>query len=125
MTSRASRKQHEPRAVSLSGKRNSTHAMSKYKVMIDDNFHYMEEDERRELGTYGSVEEALAACRNVVDAWLAANYKPGMSAAELIEQYRSFGDDPFIVALPGVALEAKFSAWDYAATRAQAMCAGL
>jgi hypothetical protein len=98
--------------------------MSNYKVMIDDNFHYMDEDERRELGTYGSVEEALAACRNVVDAWLAANYKPGMSSAELIEQYKSFGDDPFIMTLPGARVEAKFSAWDYAAKRAQAMCAG-
>jgi hypothetical protein len=97
--------------------------MSKYKVLIDDNFHYMEEDERRELGIYSSLEEALAVCRNVVDAWLAANYKPGMRSAELIEQYKSFGDDPFIVALPGACVEAKFSAWDYAATRAQALCA--
>ena len=99
--------------------------MSQYKVMVDDNFHYMEEDERRERGIYGSVEEALAACRNVVDAWLAANYKSGMSSAELIEQYKSFGDDPFIVVLPGASVEAKFSAWSYAAARAQAMCAGL
>jgi hypothetical protein len=98
--------------------------MSKYKVLVDDNFHYMEEDARTELGTYDSVEEALAACRNIVDAWLAANYKPGMSAKELIEQYRSFGDDPFIVGLPGVPEQVKFSAWDYAAERAQAMCAG-
>jgi hypothetical protein len=98
--------------------------MSTYKVMIDDNFHYMEEDERRELGTYLSFEEALAACRDVVDAWLAANYKPGMSSAELIEQYKSFGDDPFIVALPGAPAEAKFSAWDYATRRAHVICAG-
>jgi hypothetical protein len=98
--------------------------MSNYKVMIDDNFHYMEENERRELGSYDSAEEAIAACRNVVDTWLAANYKPGMSSAELIEQYKSFGDDPFIVALPGAPAETKFSAWDYAAGRAQAMCAG-
>ena len=98
--------------------------MSKYKVMIDDNFHYMAEDERRELGTYDSAEEAIAACRNVVDAWLTANYKPGMSSAQLVEQYKSFGDDPFIVTLPGAPAEAKFSAWDYAATRAQAMCSG-
>ena len=98
--------------------------MSNYRVMIDDNFHYMEEDERRELGTYVSVEEALAACRDVVDAWLAANYKPGMNSAELIEQYKSFGDDPFIVALPGAPAEAKFSAWDYATRRALELCAG-
>jgi hypothetical protein len=46
--------------------------------MVDDNFHYMEEDERRELGTFATLEEALAACRTLVDRWLADNHKPGM-----------------------------------------------
>ena len=45
--------------------------MSQYKVMVDDNFHYMDEDERWEYGTFPTVEEALAACRKVVDASLA------------------------------------------------------
>ena len=35
---------------------------AKYKVMVDDNFHYMEEDERYQLGTFATAEEALAAC---------------------------------------------------------------
>jgi hypothetical protein len=32
--------------------------MSPYKVMVDDNFHYMAEDERWEYGTFASAEEA-------------------------------------------------------------------
>jgi hypothetical protein len=27
--------------------------------MVDDNFHYMEEDERRELGTFATLEEGV------------------------------------------------------------------
>jgi hypothetical protein len=41
--------------------------MSPYKVMVDDNFHYMEEDERWEYGTFATAEEALDACRRLVD----------------------------------------------------------
>ena len=66
-----------------------------YKVMVDDNFHYMDEDERWELGTFATAEGALAACRKLIDAWLAHNYKLGMTAYELYEHYTSFGDEPF------------------------------
>ena len=95
--------------------------MSFYKVMVDDNFHYMDEDERWEYGTFATREEALAACRKLVDEWLALNHKPGMTAAELYSQYTGFGDDPFIVALYD-AESVAFSAWDYARERAAALC---
>jgi hypothetical protein len=45
-------------------------AMSQYKVMVDDNFDYMEEDERWEFGTFATAQRALAACRVLVDASL-------------------------------------------------------
>jgi hypothetical protein len=92
-----------------------------HKVMVDDNFHYMEEDERAELGTFATAEEAVAACRRQVLAFLLENYKPGMTATELHDYYTSFGDDPFVVAPPGAA-EVKFSAWDYARERAVELC---
>jgi hypothetical protein len=87
--------------------------MSNYTVIIDDNFHYMDEEERRELGTFATLEEALAACRALVDRCLVESYEPGMTAEELYQLYVSFGDDPFI--LGGEADgERSFSAWDYA-----------
>lgn len=98
-------------------------AVSQYKVMVDDNFHYMEEDERRELGTFATLEEALAACRTLVDRWLADNHKPGMTGAELYSLYASFGEDPFILSGEG-GPECSFSAWDYAKERAEALCRG-
>jgi hypothetical protein len=38
--------------------------MPRYKVMVDDNFHY-QEDDRRQHGTYETLEQATAACRSM------------------------------------------------------------
>jgi hypothetical protein len=92
-----------------------------YKVRIDDNFHYQEVDECRDFGTFATAEEALAACRRLVLASLLEGYKPGMTGAELYDHYRSFGDDPFVVAPPG-ASSVTFSGWEYARDRAAELC---
>jgi hypothetical protein len=91
--------------------------VSRYKVMVDDNFHYMEED-RYELATFSTIEEAIAACKRIVDDDLSElakgkNYTPD----ELYEHYVSFGSDPFIVALDSKDDRPCFSAWDYAKER--------
>jgi hypothetical protein len=96
--------------------------MARYKVLVDDNFHYQDPDERREAGTYESIEQALAACRAIVDRWLAEKHRPGISAAALFDRYTSFGEDPFIEALDGADEAATFSAWGYAKERCRALC---
>lgn len=93
--------------------------VNKYCVMADDNFHYMDEDERSEVGRFETADEALAACRKIVDDFLAENFKPGLTAEALYDNYTSFGGDPFIVSDdPG----AKFSAWTYAKARCAELC---
>ncbi len=92
--------------------------------MVDDNFHYQDPDDRREHGTYDTVDEALAACRDIVDRSLANEFRTGISADALYDRYMSFGDDPSIMVLDGVDEKAKFSAWSYAKERCAAMCAG-
>ena len=52
-----------------------------FKVLVDDNFHYMDEDERYMLGAFPTLEAARAACRGVVDDFLLENHKPSMTAA--------------------------------------------
>jgi hypothetical protein len=94
-----------------------------YRVLVDDNFHYMDEDERREHGRYATPEEAIGACAMLVDQSLEASYKPGMTAAELLAHYASFGDDPFIVGPPSAGQSVPFSARDYAQRRVDAVCA--
>ena len=98
--------------------------MSRYKVMVDDNFHYMEEDERErdEFGTFSTIEEAIAACKQIVDDSLkhlaqGKNYTPD----ELYDYYTSFGSDPFIVALDRKDDRPSFSAWNYAKERSQVL----
>ena len=88
--------------------------MSRYKVMVDDNFHYMDEDERRQHGIFPTAEQAITACKEIVDADLIHFYKPGMTAAALYSLYTSFGDDPFIVPVDPSDERVKFSAWHYA-----------
>jgi len=100
--------------------------MPRYRVLVDDNFHYQDGD-RREQGVYDTLDAALAACRDIVDAALAREYRPGISADALYDRYVSFGDDPFIVAADIVAPDgaderAKFSAWSYAKERCRAIC---
>jgi hypothetical protein len=96
--------------------------MPRYLVLIDDNFHYQEPEERREHGTYDSLDEALAACRAIVDRALAEEHRPGISAEQLYDRYRSFGEDPFITVLDGEDASARFSAWTYAKERCRAIC---
>ncbi|MCW5773438.1 MAG: hypothetical protein KIT16_17485 [Rhodospirillaceae bacterium] len=93
-----------------------------YTVRVYENAHYMDEDEAYDLAPFVTYTEAEAACRRIVDAFLAANRRPGMSAAALFELYTRFGEDPIIRgAAPG---EGRFSAWDYARARSAALCKG-
>lgn len=91
--------------------------MARYRVMIDDNFHYMDESERTTLGTFDTAAEAIEACEKIVNDSLRHHFKPGMSAAELMSQYESFGDDPFIVADDSEKID--FHAHDYAQRRSE------
>jgi hypothetical protein len=75
------------------------------------------EDERWEYGTFATAEEALDACRRLVDEALLEEYRDGATAEQLFVRYTSFGDDPFIVALDD-AEKVDFSASAYAEQRA-------
>jgi hypothetical protein len=92
-----------------------------FKVVVADNFHYMDESENYELGTFVTLDLAIVASKSIVDEYLASAYEPGMSASELYDSYVSFGEDPFIVStdLKGGVL---FSAWTYARERCDVIC---
>ena len=91
-----------------------------YVVMVDDNFHYMDTTERWTLGEYATYEEALAACKRIVDRCLMDAFVPGMPAEKLYFSYTMFGEDPFIVDDPGSPYHGRdFSAWTYAKSRCE------
>jgi len=93
-----------------------------YKVMVDDNFHVGDENERAEYGTFASAAEALDACRAVVDDSLLWEFVEGATAKQLYDRYADFGDNPFIVALRG-APRVEFAAGPYARQRARELSA--
>ena len=98
-----------------------THPDKPYTVKVDDNYHYLDEGERYTHGSFATAEEAVTAARKIVDDYLARTHTPGMTSTALYSSYKSFGEDPFIVA-PGKRIE--FSAWDYAEARCAEICAG-
>lgn len=85
-----------------------------YQVQVDDNFHFMREDERWVLGNFATFEEALAAAKQLVmEFFKGADAKK--SAEDLYDGFIAVGDDPFIVPYGGAPQpEEHFSAWDYA-----------
>ena len=87
-----------------------------YKVLVDDNAHYMDERARYTLGEYASAGAAIAVARALVERDLKELYRPGMSAAELFRHYTTYGADPFSVSTDPACT---FSAWDYARARSR------
>ena len=102
----------------------------KYKVLVDDNFHYMDESERYEHGEFETYDEAVSACKKIVDMFLEhtleSKDKP-IKAGELNFLYMAFGEDPFVVPCEKQILNPHpkgdwFSAWTYAAMRCEELC---
>lgn len=92
-----------------------------YRVFVDDNAHYMDEEDRYELGSFPTAEAAIEAARQIVDSYLISTFRAGMTSEQLFSSYTSFGEDPFIVGYD--AKKVAFSAWDYARQRCKELCA--
>ena len=88
-----------------------------FTIFVDDNFHFMDESERYELGVFPTLEAALTTAQKIVEEYLQSAYVPGMTSQELYASYQSFGEDPFIIADPPLGTGILFSAWDYAKLR--------
>ncbi len=82
----------------------------KYVVYIDDNFHHGDKSERYKHGEFESCEEAVAACKKLVDEYFSKLTKGKSSFEALWNGYTMYGEDPWISGDGGC----KFSAWDYA-----------
>lgn len=70
---------------------------NKYKVYIDDNYHYMDESERYTVGSYKSLEKAIEKCKKITIKNLEGLYEKGITPEKLSAQWSMFGEDPFIV----------------------------
>lgn len=102
----------------------------RWRVIVADNFHPYDADECDEAGRFPSLEAARAACERIVMESLAhcAGEIRELTAEALIDQYKDFGDDPYIqdVITSRVTDEDMvplFSAWKYAERLAPEVCA--
>ena len=68
----------------------------KYKIYIDDNYHYMDESERHVAGSYSSLEEAVERCKEITVKSLQDLYEKGITPEKLSAQWAMFGEDPFV-----------------------------
>ena len=87
-----------------------------YKVFVDDNFHYMDENERHVSGEFETLDEAVAHCRRIVEEQIERFLSQGTSEEQLYDQYTSFGEDPWVKG-------GNFSAWSYAKEFCDGLCA--
>lgn len=84
-----------------------------YCVLIDNNFHYMDEERRSHLAVYSNYEDALERAKEITRKSVLRNKRE--CAEDTYDYYTDFGDDPFIQAVGGApAPEERFSAWGYA-----------
>jgi hypothetical protein len=90
-----------------------------YSVFVDDNFSLPPDEQRYKLGDFATFEEAVAACKRLVDGFLKVEVSLDEAPAERYEAYTHLGPDPFIVTDDPAALNPPFSAWSYAKGRCQ------
>lgn len=69
---------------------------NKYIVRILDNFHFMDQSEEYNSGTFDTYEEAVEKCKQIVDDFLESAYEPGQNANWLYLTYTSYGETPLV-----------------------------
>jgi hypothetical protein len=96
----------------------------RFVVIVADNFHYMDEDEKYEHARFETLDAAIGASKVIVDKYLLAHHQPGMTAEQLFSSYASFGEDPYIRDLEPAPQPrgVLFSAWTYAKERCAELC---
>ncbi len=86
-----------------------------YKVIVADNFHYMDRDYRKEGGSFPTLESAIATCKQMTVHSVMLQYEEGIEPSKLVEKYKAFGLDPYIIS-PDSDSDVEtipFSAWTF------------
>ena len=85
-----------------------------FKVWVDDNAN-LGPEERYFHGDFDTEEEAVDACREIVDQYIQRLVDHGTPQKDMLMVYRMYGEDPF------VENSLVFSAWNYAESQIQAL----
>jgi hypothetical protein len=87
-----------------------------FHLRVYDNFHYTDETEADDIGSYDAYEDAEIEAKAIVDKFLKSNWKKGINPADLLCLFDEFGNDPAIISDVHVKHE-HFSARNYANSR--------
>lgn len=68
----------------------------KFKVIVDDNYHFGVIGKRNAVASYDSLEEAVDKCKEITVESLKHMYEEGIAAEDLSAQWSMFGDDPYV-----------------------------
>lgn len=90
-------------------------AERKYRIIVDDNFHFMDESESYDSGSFSTYEEAVAKCKIIIDDFLKDAVRPGDTSEGLYSTFIMYGETPHI---DGEKL-GNFSALEYAKWKCQ------
>ena len=94
---------------------------NKYYLRIYDNYHFVDEEEAYNSGSYDTYEEAVVAAKIRIDDGLAYDLKFGIKPEDLNLYFSMFGEAPVVIPYdPNV--KEPFSALDYARTKAEEIC---
>jgi hypothetical protein len=96
-----------------------------FKVMIEDNNHLGFNDDENHpysAGVFTAEAEAITICEAIVNDFLTKSLYPGERAKELVKQYYTYGEDPYIVGTEGDKVKQGFSGWGFAEERSVILC---
>lgn len=78
----------------------------------------------REIGSYDSLDDAVAAARQTVDETLRRLYTSGMTPDQLFDCYRDAAETPYIMRDDEQTMNARsFNHFQFAKTRSEEICA--
>jgi hypothetical protein len=95
--------------------------MKRHQVLVMDNYCPPDESATVVARSFDSLDEAIAYCKRVVDEFLQATFKPGMSADRLWKHYTTFGKNPEVWGASND--KTIFVGWDYAKRRCEVLAA--
>jgi hypothetical protein len=79
----------------------------------------------RHIGEYKTIDEAVSAAKSIVDEFLIANKRDGITVSDLYAKYRNFGEVPFIFCDGDRTVNVRdFNHFDYAIRKCTAICLG-
>lgn len=65
-------------------------------LRIYDNFHYQDESEAFNSGSFESGEEAYEKAKSIIDDFITSSNEQGMQIDGIYSQWMTFGEDPVI-----------------------------